>query len=94
MKLWDVRTEAARTFDLTSMLAHSDATRNCYLWEFIGNISVLIVGGNDTTPQGLVELVISYRARSLTLGFGAVEIPDCELSDEMVTRSSLLSRIG
>jgi cytochrome P450 len=60
-KLWDVRAEAPPAFDLISMLAHSDATRNMPPLEFIGTLGLLIVGGNDTTRNsmsgGLMALV-------------------------------------
>jgi cytochrome P450 len=60
-KLWDARANAAPTFDLVSMLAHSEATRNLGPREFIGTIALLIVGGNDTTRNsmsgGLMALV-------------------------------------
>jgi cytochrome P450 len=60
-KLWDARAAAPPTFDLVSMLAHSDATRNMPPREFIGTLGLLIVGGNDTTRNsmsgGLMALV-------------------------------------
>jgi cytochrome P450 len=60
-KLWDVRADAPPAFDLISMLAHSEATRNLQAREFIGTIALLIVGGNDTTRNsmtgGLMALV-------------------------------------
>ena len=60
-KLWDARADAAPTFDLISMLAHADATRNLQAREFIGTMALLIVGGNDTTRNsmsaGLMALV-------------------------------------
>ena len=60
-RLWDQRAAAAPGFDLISMLAHSEATRNLQAREFIGNIALLIVGGNDTTRNsmtgGLMALV-------------------------------------
>jgi cytochrome P450 len=52
-KLWDVRAASPPTFDLISMLAHSDATRNMPPLEFIGTLGLLIVGGNDTTRNSM-----------------------------------------
>jgi cytochrome P450 len=60
-RLWDARADAAPTFDLISMLAHSEATRLLEPREFIGTMALLIVGGNDTTRNsmtaGLMALV-------------------------------------
>ena len=52
-KLWNVRIDAAPAFDLISMMAHSDATRNMEMPEFVGNVGLLIVGGNDTTRNSM-----------------------------------------
>ena len=35
--------------DLISMLAHGAATRDCTMDEYFSNITLLIIGGNDTT---------------------------------------------
>jgi cytochrome P450 len=60
-KLWGARADAPPTFDLVSMLAHSEATRHLQPREFIGTMALLIVGGNDTTRNsmsaGLMALV-------------------------------------
>jgi cytochrome P450 len=40
-------------FDLLSMLAHGAATRDMPLREFMGNLALLIVGGNDTTRNSM-----------------------------------------
>jgi cytochrome P450 len=51
--LWDVRVNSAPANDLISMLAHGEATRNMQPMEFLGNILLLIVGGNDTTRNSI-----------------------------------------
>jgi cytochrome P450 len=60
-RLWDARASSPPTFDLISMLAHAEATRNMPPREFIGTLGLLIVGGNDTTRNsmsgGLMALV-------------------------------------
>src|SRR5262249_60497972 len=40
-------------FDLLSMLAHGQSTQNMSLREFMGNLTLLIVGGNDTTRNSM-----------------------------------------
>src|SRR4029077_12975097 len=39
--------------DLLSMLAHGQATQDMPLREFMGNLTLLIVGGNDTTRNSM-----------------------------------------
>jgi cytochrome P450 len=52
---WHERQAQPAGFDLISMLAHSDATRNLVNdpAEFLGNLVLLIVGGNDTTRNSM-----------------------------------------
>ena len=39
--------------DLISMLAHGESTQNMPPNEYLGNILLLIVGGNDTTRNSI-----------------------------------------
>ena len=52
-KLWNARVNAAPRTDLVSMLAHGAATRNMPPMEYMGNLVLLIVGGNDTTRNSM-----------------------------------------
>ena len=52
-KLWNERVNAPPRTDLVSMLAHGPATRNMNPMEFMGNLVLLIVGGNDTTRNSM-----------------------------------------
>jgi cytochrome P450 len=52
-KLFNERAQQPPKFDLLSMLAHNNATRNMPFREFMGNLSLLIVGGNDTTRNSM-----------------------------------------
>jgi len=52
-KLFDERAKLPPKFDLLSMLAHGEATRNMPFREFMGTLSLLIVGGNDTTRNSM-----------------------------------------
>ena len=52
-RLWNERVNAPPTNDLISMLAHSPATRNMSPDEYLGNVLLLIVGGNDTTRNSI-----------------------------------------
>jgi cytochrome P450 len=51
--LWNERVNAPPRYDLISMLAHGDATRNLQPAEFLGTVILLIVGGNDTTRNSI-----------------------------------------
>src|SRR5215831_10783547 len=60
-KLFNERAQQPPKFDLLSMLAHDEATRKMPFREFMGTLSLLIVGGNDTTRNsmtgGLMALI-------------------------------------
>ncbi len=51
--LWNQRKDAPPANDLISMLAHGESTKDMELMEFLGNILLLIVGGNDTTRNSI-----------------------------------------
>ena len=51
--LWNERVNAPPKNDLVSMLAHAPATRNMSPREYMGNLVLLIVGGNDTTRNSM-----------------------------------------
>ena len=52
-ELWNQRVNAPPKFDLISMMAHAPATRHLTPDAFLGNLILLIVGGNDTTRNSI-----------------------------------------
>lgn len=56
-KLWGERMQAAPSRDLISMMVHSDAMNHMSPQEFMGNLVLLIVGGNDTTRNTMSSIV-------------------------------------
>ena len=53
MVLWNERVNAPPRGDLISMMAHAEATRHQNPMEYLGNLLLLIVGGNDTTRNSI-----------------------------------------
>ena len=60
-RLWNERVNAPPAGDLISMLAHGEATRNMDPMEYLGNIILLIVGGNDTTRNSISGGVLALN---------------------------------
>jgi len=52
-RLWNERVNTSPGSDLISMMAHNPETRNMSPQEFMGNLVLLIVGGNDTTRNSM-----------------------------------------
>jgi cytochrome P450 len=60
-RLWKERAEAPPKFDFISMLAHDPSTRDMEPMEFLGNLMLLIVGGNDTTRNSMSGSVLALH---------------------------------
>ncbi|MFN7175666.1 MAG: cytochrome P450 [Thermaurantiacus sp.] len=60
--LWNERKEKEPRPDLISMMIHSEATRNMTPQEYLGNLVLLIVGGNDTTRNSMSATVMIQNA--------------------------------
>jgi cytochrome P450 len=59
-RLWNQRVNAEPKGDLVSMLAHGEHTRNMTPQEYLGNLLLLIVGGNDTTRNSMTGGVYAF----------------------------------
>ncbi len=59
--LWQERANAPPRGDLISMLAHGESTKNMSTMEFMGNLILLIVGGNDTTRNTMTGSVYAMN---------------------------------
>ncbi|MBV1917164.1 MAG: cytochrome P450 [Sphingomonadaceae bacterium] len=56
-KLWEQRLSAEETPDLLSRMIHSDAMNKMDPMEFMSNMALLIVGGNDTTRNTMTGII-------------------------------------
>ena len=60
-RLWKEREGQSGGIDLISMLAHGEATKDMDPQEFLGNLVLLIVGGNDTTRNSISGGVLALN---------------------------------
>jgi cytochrome P450 len=60
-ELFDERKKQPPKFDLLSMLAHDDSTKDMPPQELLGNVMLLIVGGNDTTRNSISGGVLALN---------------------------------
>ena len=60
-RLRNERVDRKDSFDLLTMMAHDPATRNMPPMEFLGNLILLIVGGNDTTRNSISGGVLALN---------------------------------
>ena len=60
-ELWNERINAPPAGDLISMMAHAEATRNMSPEEYLGNLILLIVGGNDTTRNSITGSILALN---------------------------------
>ena len=61
LRLWNERVNAPPRNDLISMLAHGEHTRNMDRMEYLGNLILLIVGGNDTTRNTITGSILALN---------------------------------
>ena len=62
-RLWNERVNEEPKADLISMMAHGDNTREMHKqpMEFLGNLLLLIIGGNDTTRNSISGGVLALN---------------------------------
>ena len=61
LRLWDERKDAPPAVNLISMMAHSEATQDMSHQEYLGNLILLIVGGNDTTRNTISGSILALN---------------------------------
>ena len=82
--LWNERIKQPPAPDLVSMLAHGENTRGMAPMEFLGNLILLIVGGNDTTRNSISGGVLALNLfpdeyRKLRENRGLIPNMACEI---------------
>lgn len=61
MNLWQERLEQPPSNDFISMMVHGTATKEMPPEEYLGNLILLIVGGNDTTRNSITGGVVALN---------------------------------
>lgn len=61
VRLWNERVNEEPASDLISMLAHGESTRHMTPKEYLGNVILLIVGGNDTTRNTMTGSILALN---------------------------------
>ena len=64
-ELWNVKAKQPESNDLISMLVHGKETKDMQPLEFLGNLILLIVGGNDTTRNSISGGVLALNQNPL-----------------------------
>ena len=59
-RLWDQRISGEPAPDLLSRMIHSEAMGSMSMSEFIGALSLLIIGGNDTTRNTMTAMAYAF----------------------------------
>jgi cytochrome P450 len=83
-QLWNERVKLPVKTDLVSMLAHGEATRNMPPMEYLGNLVLLIVGGNDTTRSTMTASALALHEHPDQF---AKLVANPELIDSMVAET-------
>ena len=60
-RLWQERSKKGGSNDFISMLVQCEATKDMSPEEYLGNLILLIVGGNDTTRNSMTSGVIALN---------------------------------
>jgi len=60
-EVWNQRVNAPPAMDFISLLAHNPDTQNMDPMEYLGNLILLIVGGNDTTRNSMTGSVYALN---------------------------------
>ena len=61
LNLWAERKANPIEGDMVSMLAHGEATKDMNQFEYLGNIILLTIGGNDTTRNSMTGSVLALN---------------------------------